>query len=153
MLTAAHCCESNDLPDMVRLGDQHLDRTDDGAQPANYAIATVTRHKQYSSQTMYNDIALLKLRTTVKFNRFIHPACLWQTNTISHQKVIASGWGTTRSNGPASRDLLKVSLDLVTNAKCRQTYSNIVNSQVCAGKVKGQDTCQGLQTLQSFNTQ
>lgn len=50
-------------------------------------------------------------------------------------------------NGSASNLKLKLNVDGVTNAKCQDIYGSqnleIVGSQVCAGGLKGKDSCRG----------
>ena len=53
-------------------------------------------HPSYDTTNLDNDIALLKLKKSVKFGRFVGPACI-QTSTdytaIKH--VYVTGWGLT----------------------------------------------------------
>lgn len=75
---------------MVRLGDQNLLRSDDGAQPVEYSIEKVVEHKNYSRAYRTNDIALIKLMKAVTFTRFIRPACLHQGETIGKSVIAVS---------------------------------------------------------------
>lgn len=59
----------------MRLGDLDLDPTvNDEATPINYAITRIIRHAEYDGSKFINDIALLKLNSTVAFtgNLFLH---------------------------------------------------------------------------------
>jgi len=54
----------------VRLGDLNLDpNVNDESEPIDVAISRVISHREYSKQKFTNDIALLKLKNTVVFNR------------------------------------------------------------------------------------
>jgi hypothetical protein len=72
----------------VRLGDQNLRKTDDGADPVDYNIKRFIKHENYKKSLKENDIALIELVTSVNFTKFIRPACLKQDD-IGIEKVIA----------------------------------------------------------------
>lgn len=154
VLTAAHCyVELNGVfPSFVRLGDQNLVRTDDGAKPRDVDIERFIRHESFvRKQGLYNDIALIKMREEVRFTNFIRPACLYDRMEVDADQAIATGFGLTEDHGDKSDELLKVSLNIYGNQVCQQGYANsrqlrkgIMESQLCAGSVAGgQDTCQG----------
>lgn len=138
-------------PKFIRLGDQNLKRTDDGAQIQEFSIAQVIRHPNYKPPSKYNDIALFKLDRDVVITDFVHPACLWQTFHVNYTSAIATGWGLTRDRGQQSDDLLKVSLHFTTNEHCSTFYeqfqaikNGIIDSQICAGDDNEEkDTCNG----------
>lgn len=46
-----------------------------------------------------NDIALLRLRTSIAFSNVVHPACLHEERRPKDrdEKLIVSGWGRTES--------------------------------------------------------
>lgn len=73
-----NCYYRNEEPTIVRLGDQNLATTGEGAQPADYKIKDLTKHNDYKSRTKENDIALIELTKNVVFTDFIRPACLRQ---------------------------------------------------------------------------
>ncbi|XP_071451586.1 serine protease persephone-like [Hetaerina americana] len=84
VMTAAHCTRMvNGAPVVVRLGDQDLVRDDEGATPIDFAIEKIEMHPSYSSNTSYNDIALLRLERSVNFSQFICPACLYMGEASS----------------------------------------------------------------------
>lgn len=81
-------------PSFVRLGDQHLFRDDDRAEPKEYNIAKFINHPQFlRKQGQYNDIALIKLDRAVTFSRFIRPACLYDREAAPSKQAIATGFG------------------------------------------------------------
>uniref|UniRef100_A0A8D8FEU3 Serine protease snake n=2 Tax=Culex pipiens TaxID=7175 RepID=A0A8D8FEU3_CULPI len=154
VLTAAHCFVEVDgtFPSFVRLGDQNLVRTDDGAKPRDVEIDDFIRHPDFKrNQGLYNDIALVRLVETVPFDNFIRPACLYDRQEVAAEQAIATGFGLTEDHGDKSDELLKVSLNVYDNQVCSKGYANsrqlkkgIQRSQLCVGSVVGgQDTCQG----------
>lgn len=59
------------------------------------AIKNMMRHPDYHPPAMYADIALMELQTSVTFNTFIRPACLYQHYDKVPEKALVSGWGAT----------------------------------------------------------
>ena len=52
----------------------------------------------YNSQKLDNDIAILKLKSSLRFNDTVQPACLPQplfTPEETGELAVVSGWGTT----------------------------------------------------------
>lgn len=80
-------------PDVVRLGEQNLVRTDDKANPKDFGVADVIAHPDYRTSSHYSDIAVVKLADSVRFNKFIRPACLWQNYDVNSTRAVATGWG------------------------------------------------------------
>lgn len=128
---------------------------DDGAQEVDYDIAEVIKHPNYKGKLNYDDIALIKLLETVVFNKFVRPACLWQTNNINDTKAVAIGFGTTGYAEEQSEELLKVGLDIIRNSECsnyidvmKRLDRGIIDTQLCAGVLSGgRDTCGGWKNL------
>ena len=80
---------SRKIPSLVRLGDQNLLTTDDGAQPVDYLVKSFRWHPDYNQYKKFNDIALIELKTVVIFTEFIRPACLHQGHSDEVYSVIA----------------------------------------------------------------
>lgn len=139
------------------MGDINLSPGDNAASSSSqdYEISERIPHPSYKAPSVYNDIALLKLATTVGFNAFIKPACLYTTRNIpSNIKLIATGWGLTEFAGSKSDTLQKVDLELYTEQQCNEVYANdfgtrkikdgiLPDLQFCAGgKGSIKDACQ-----------
>lgn len=103
---------------IVRLGDLDFDTTQDDALPKDYVVEKLFPHPNFTSPELYNDIALIKLREPVKFDRYKHPACLPFQDGNRVDTYIAVGWGSTRLAGRSSSKLLKVKLDRVATEVC-----------------------------------
>jgi V8-like Glu-specific endopeptidase len=160
VLTAAHCVRRKKPPVLVRLGDQNLKSTNDGAQPQEFRVKNYIRHESYTAKTNYYDIGLIELDGEARFTKFVRPACLWQEMNIPSQTAIATGWGMLEYLGSQSDELQKVSLTLMQNRDCNPHFKHIIqyteklkqgilDSQVCAAAIEGgrlvggKDTCQG----------
>lgn len=62
-------------------------------------------------------------------------------NSFANATVTALGWGSTSFGGPLSTTLQEVTLNVISNAKCRPTYPNLMASQLCTF-ARDKDTCQ-----------
>ncbi|XP_015598885.1 serine protease snake isoform X2 [Cephus cinctus] len=157
VMTAAHCTYSAEWGKAawVRVGDLNLVSSNDNAKPQNRRVIERIKHPEYKRPSQYHDIALLKLESPVEFNAFVRPACLHTGNTLEAQtKGVATGWGHVEWQGDGgSNDLLKVTLSLVPQSSCNESFSSgtvdskirfgiVGDWQICAGEV-GKDTCQG----------
>ena len=116
VLTAAHCFPGgrNSGITHVRLGEHNVDSSRDGASPEDVAIARVTNHRSYDSDSLRNDISVLRLTRSVRFSREIAPVCLPDAyvgndlTRVGDPTVI--GWGSTRTGGSTSSALRQVRL-------------------------------------------
>ncbi|KAM3955049.1 LOW QUALITY PROTEIN: venom protease [Aphomia sociella] len=157
VLTAGHCIRDPGAKDpepvIVRLGDQNIDpAVDDGAKPIDVPIKKIHKHPEYKPPKRYNDIALLELNSDVEFESAIRPACLWRHSGYGeHRKAIATGWVIDPDTKETAKELQKVSLSLFGNEDCDRRLANtryrhwkgLIPSQMCAGELRGEDTCQG----------
>ncbi|XP_054262026.1 serine protease snake-like [Macrosteles quadrilineatus] len=160
VLSAAHCTNagSKGLASWVRLGDYDIFSTDDDknrhAESREYQIIERINHPEYKSPSVYNDIALYKLKDTIKFNEYVRPICLQIDHTFAKTYALGTGWGRVEWGGKQSGVLQKVNLTIIGRKECVDTYkasigpklkNGIVDaSQLCAGDLaNGKDTCKG----------
>lgn len=166
VLTAAHCIQA--IPRGwsvvgVRLGEWDL-RTERDCENANDAdtctdapvdvdVEQITVHENYdpNSKAQYNDIALIRLSRNVYMSPYIAPICLplkepQLSRDYVNSRGHAAGWGNTE-NGTASKVKLKVELEVKDLRGCANIYRPagiaLKDTQMCAGGVKGEDTCSG----------
>jgi len=84
---------------VVRLGDLDLeDGVSDGASPVDVDVDRATPHPAYRSSAKTDDIAVVRLRSTVRFNEFIQPICLptvsyFRSGSLEGQRPYVAGWG------------------------------------------------------------
>jgi hypothetical protein len=168
VLTAAHCLDAALPPGItlvgVRLGEWDTTTEKDCddsfanevicSEPAvDIPVAEKIPHEGYdpANQHHYNDIAILRLASPVRFSDFIKPICLPSTQTlksVNHvgEPMVVAGWGRTETKAKSERKL-KVQVDGVDLNQCAYKYSsinvNLQQTQVCAGGLEGQDSCQG----------
>jgi secreted trypsin-like serine protease len=158
VLTAAHCITNDNgriikHKIQVRLGTNVLN--DGSGTVVN--IKSIARHPLYNPSTFDYDVAILTLKTPVKFNDNINVInlpkpcqsidCLTGLVTPG-TSVRAIGWGLTSTGGGAeSGILLQVDMPLISNIDCQTTYTNpITDRMICADGIHQNpvgDTCQG----------
>ncbi|KAF2883263.1 hypothetical protein ILUMI_22910, partial [Ignelater luminosus] len=156
VLTAAHCVISAVYGPVqwARMGTINLKEPKKGGIPGDFEIVGRYVHPEYKRPSVYNDIALLKLNQSVVRSEYVQPACL-NTEFQINKFVEAVGWGKTAFTGDSTNNLLKVFLEIYSNAICRKSYINLSKvvlrdgildeKQVCAGGGlnESKDTCQG----------
>ena len=108
-----------------------------------YGIEEIFMHPNYlSNQINYiikNDIALLKLNDTVKFNEYLYPICL-PTIQPEDQKAVLTGFGRTGKYEPQSNALLKVTAQRFSHSECQKLIPKFKinpDSQLCFGNQTG----------------
>ncbi|CAB3386982.1 Hypothetical predicted protein [Cloeon dipterum] len=111
ILTAAHCAGSNYL---IALG-------------------------VYNQSTLSNDIALIKLTTSITFTANIRPIKLMSDASINLTGTLASvsGYGKTADNETASNILKFTQVTVISNAVCASVYGSdvVISSTICAYQI------------------
>ncbi|XP_067283256.1 transmembrane protease serine 9-like [Pseudorasbora parva] len=147
VLSAAHCVRSTTESDVkIYLGLQFLS----GSNPfeISRAVTQIIPHPSYSPTGQNNDIALLKLSTSVTFNDYIKPVCLAATGSVfgGGTKSWVTGWGKLHFEDTSIPNTLQeVQIPIVNNSVCNTAYGGIItNNMLCAGVNEGgKDSCQG----------
>jgi len=123
-------------------------------------ISEIIAHKTYNTIQRYNDIALLRVKTPIKFNPTISPICLPKGRHFDNKDFVGfptklMGWGATSFTGPISDTLQEVEVRIIDNRECNHNYSQIIGHEsgfpnginkqfICAGLPEGsKDSCQG----------
>ncbi|XP_076154114.1 trypsin I-P1-like [Alosa pseudoharengus] len=152
VMTAAHCFPSTSTTGLVvYLGRQ----SQDGRVNPNMVSRTVLgiiKHPSYNDDSKDNDIALLRLSSSVTFTNYIRPVCLAAANSFfnSGTKAWITGWGGTAFGSPLPYPgtLQEVQIPVVAESDCSMAYYSrfvITNNMMCAGLLGqgGKDSCQG----------
>ncbi|TRY59601.1 hypothetical protein DNTS_003884, partial [Danionella cerebrum] len=147
VLSAAHCFSDTD-PSlyMVYLGRHSQDLPN--PNEVSRTVSQVIVHPSYNSNTVNNDIALLRLTSPVTFTNYIQPVCLAAEGSIFNTDTMwLTGWGDIDTNVPlpSPQILQEVDVPLVGNSMCNCVYNgSITDNMMCAGPQQGgRDTCQG----------
>uniref|UniRef100_A0A3B3VBJ5 trypsin n=1 Tax=Poecilia latipinna TaxID=48699 RepID=A0A3B3VBJ5_9TELE len=150
VLTAGHCIEQNKDMQVV-MGTLSLDIHDPSAQVIQVENAIVHENYRETSEAVYNDIALLRLRGTngvcANETQFVKTACLPSGQISDGTECTISGWGATEDSNYGSNHLLEANVLLISQTKCSEPtiYGNVLNNGMfCAGYLQGGvDSCQG----------
>ncbi|XP_058823603.1 CLIP domain-containing serine protease B4-like [Topomyia yanbarensis] len=165
VLTAAHCIQN--VPASwkvykIRLGEYDTesdlecnfhDKDDCADSVQDVLVSSYYIHEDYFQENGadYNDIALIRLSVPVNYTDYIRPICLPTTDELKKlptegKKMTVAGWGQTET-GSSSRYKKFLQIEAWENDRCAEAFSSanvdIVDSQLCAGGVKGEDSCRG----------
>ncbi|MED6252554.1 hypothetical protein ATANTOWER_013411 [Ataeniobius toweri] len=135
ILTAAHCVTQTRYL-TIRLGANN--RSHSGGDEAIHVVDAIVHHHGYSPETYFNDIALVKLATPIKFSSYILPACMPEPDFM--EKVLmrqpgglVSGFGHL-GEGQPSTILQRLSVPYVDQHTCMEsTQLRISLRMFCAG--------------------
>ncbi|XP_053955273.1 serine protease nudel isoform X2 [Anastrepha ludens] len=116
------------------------------------AVSHVVVHQAYERRSMRNDLAMLRMREPLMFNRWVKPICMpdigrttagedWIWGPEENTLCTVVGWGAMREKGPGSDQLREVMVPI--RKQCTELEDKY-SENVCAGDVDGgRDACQG----------
>jgi trypsin len=109
--------------------------------------AYINVHPNWSYDTIFNDIAIVKLRTNLVYGAGVQPINLPPAGLYvpSPTPMQVSGWGQLASDGPQPYIVQTVVIPMVGMATCQAAYGVAridPNIQVCAGE-EGRSVCGG----------
>ena len=146
VLTAAHCVQGMSATKIqVAVGAYDLTKFTGSRTP----VKSIRIHPQFSSTSLYNDIALVELSVPSA----IQPIALFSGESVDNtppsllgKLVTVLGWGVADSTTSwyYPEILRQVSLPVVADSTCNDIYINpVLPSQFCAGYWEGKDACEG----------
>ncbi|KAJ4138522.1 hypothetical protein NW768_002359 [Fusarium equiseti] len=145
VLTASHCVQGRSASSFaIRAGSNS--RTSGGVTSR---VSSIRMHPSFSGSTLNNDVALLKLSTSIPTSGSISYGRLAASGSdpATGAQLTVAGWGATSQGSSTSPvNLLKVTVPVVSRASCRSSYgtSSITDNMFCAGYTQGgRDACQG----------
>ncbi|XP_050314742.1 protein masquerade [Anthonomus grandis grandis] len=155
VLTAAHCVtnivRSGDAI-YVRVGDHDLTKKYGSPGAQTLRVATTYIHHNHNSQTLDNDIALLKLHGQAELKDGVCLVCL-PARGVSHaagKRCTVTGYGYMGEAGPIPLRVREAELPIVSDAECIRKVNAVTEkifilpaSSFCAGGEEGNDACQG----------
>merc|ERR1711936_827502 len=146
LLTAAHCTANLGG---FRLNRAKLGQTDlSDKSGLEVGIRRVLRHPQFQQDPLaVFDIAIVQLRTSLRFSDQIRPICLWSPSFEETKNELGvAGWGRTQTE-ERSNVLQVLDLEEVPARQCKAEYQplgvNLLESQMCARGGGGADSCTG----------
>ncbi|XP_017046484.1 spaetzle-processing enzyme-like [Drosophila ficusphila] len=151
VVTAAHCINPGRLLlKMVRLGEHNIstaiDCVNNECAPPHLDIAIKEKiiHEGYDSQSLRNDIALLRLEYPIYYSNAIKPICVipsydFNNHFFINESMTVAGWGVTQT-GRRSDVLRRTTVKGRDSTKCTQPFRE---STLCALSTDGTDTTRG----------
>lgn len=163
VLTAAHCVSGKTQGKVikVRAGEWDTQIKSEVFGHQDREVETVIVHPHFHAGALFNDVALLILKSPVELQENVDLVCLPPVNTVVDQKAcFASGWGRDvfGKEGKYQVILKKVELPIVKNPQCQEAlrktrlgkHFELHRSFICAGGVPGKDTCKGKNFINYF---
>ncbi|XP_049784600.1 protein masquerade [Schistocerca cancellata] len=155
VLTAAHCVtnivRSGDAI-YVRVGDHDLTRKYGSPGAQTLRVATTYIHHNHNSQTLDNDIALLKLHGQAELKDGVCLVCLPArgVSQAAGKRCTVTGYGYMGETGPIPLRVREAEIPIVSDAECIRKINAVTEkifilpaSSFCAGGEEGNDACQG----------
>jgi len=151
VLTSALCLYKSDLNKfIVIVGDHDLSKWEKTQQHLH--IKTAVKHPQFNWWTKNNDIAIIKTREKIVFNKYVQPACTARKSNFYKPgtKVLVSGWGKWKGQQKPQK-LQAAQMVVYDFKKCNRNYKNtgsagLTSNMFCANNAQGSrvmDTCLG----------
>ncbi|XP_015818761.3 chymotrypsin-like protease CTRL-1 [Nothobranchius furzeri] len=149
VLTAAHCI----LTRTLSVWTLYLGRETQAGPNVNEVSRSVSQiivHPNYNNTLYNNDLALMKLGTSVTFTDYIRPICLASSSSQFFNSTLcwATGWGKLNKteNLPVTQPLQQVQVPVIGNKQCSCNYistdATITSQMICAGQ-QNKGSCQG----------
>lgn len=155
IVTAAHCIAKSgaDGPQnfRVRLGLHNKEEPE--STSILKGVDKMIVHEDYSTDIpgSPNDIALIKLQSSVEFTDAVRPVCLptYREQVFVDEECYITGWGLTQETG--REDILnEAPIEVITNEVCDYKWEvgsgrvNLIKpSHICAGNGIPAGTCNG----------
>nr|XP_036221751.1 uncharacterized protein LOC106616975 isoform X2 [Bactrocera oleae] len=150
LLTAAHCLAGYPKGAyFVRMGDHYANIAE--SSEVDSFIENWYVHEKFRDAThMNNDIAVVVLKTPVKFNDYIQPVCLPNKGAALAENRLCtiSGWGSIKSGVSTPSNILRAAeLPILSDDVCKQKHvygASLTEGMFCAGYMdESVDACDG----------
>ena len=156
ILTAAHCVDYTGevagihSTKVTGMSIYHGSKSPfDGNGGKTVKVEAIYEHYDFIRASLFNDIALIRLKKPVKFDDFSSAVCLPEKNEFVPDGTSAyvAGWGYLNEQAFWVQDVAReVMVPIVPDSWCDDAYDRKINeaTEVCAGyKTGGKDACQG----------
>ncbi|XP_065204644.1 venom protease-like [Planococcus citri] len=136
VITAAHCVQGMGslVLTTVRAGDLDLnDEVKDGASPVDIKVSQSIVHPEFLTRPPINDIALLRLNSSIKFNENISAICLLNKEEYKSDKVYERkipyyvvGWtlAYTQQESSRSKMIQEFEVEIEDVKTCSEKYKS-----------------------------
>ncbi|KAK9889389.1 hypothetical protein WA026_004663 [Henosepilachna vigintioctopunctata] len=152
IISAGHCFYKSQEYWVARLGALRRSTVLPSPYEQLKPIQKIFIHPGYENNGFVNDIALLRMKTSVTFSDYIRPVCLPKLEESLEDDVQCTilGWGQLSEVGRIFPDTLQeVQLPVISTSECRKRtvflpLYNITEEMFCAGYDRGgRDACLG----------
>ncbi|EAL39889.3 AGAP005689-PA [Anopheles gambiae str. PEST] len=152
ILTAAHCVVSGASTlasgGVAIMGAHNRNIQESTQQRIRFATSGIRRHPSYSSSTLRNDIATVRLNSPMTFTTRIQPIRLpgrSDTRQFGGFTGTVSGFGRTSDASSATSAVVRFTTNpVMTNTDCIARWgSTVVNQHVCLSGAGGRSSCNG----------
>ncbi|XP_073812424.1 trypsin alpha-like [Musca autumnalis] len=143
IVTAAHCLQ-NVSPSIlkVRAGSSYW-----SSGGVLLSVESFLNHEGYNPETMVNDIAIIRLSSSLSMSSTIKPIELATTAPANGADATVSGWGTTQYGSNSLPSQLKyIDLKIVGRTQCSSAsygYGAEIRATMICAAATGKDACQG----------
>ena len=153
VVTAAHCTKNStggNTPASSMLIRVDVNNPSNSTEGKTYAVDSVIVNEGFDSQTLLNDIALLRLKDTINFVnatpiKLVNSDDVFANAIVPGVMSLVTGWGYTHvSPNVLPTALQKVQLPIVSNSQASTVWSSIPSTDLMAGYLNGnKDACNG----------
>ncbi|KAK5640450.1 hypothetical protein RI129_011261 [Pyrocoelia pectoralis] len=141
ILTAAHCVVGSSPGYLsVIAGSNKLSSGGD-----SYEIESIRSHAEYDSWNIYNDIAIVKLKTPIVFTDKVKKIDLETEYVGAAVDCVLSGWGSLSYPGSLPDNLQHIDLKTITSEDCADlmNHGTLDRTQICTLTKAGEGACHG----------
>ncbi|KXJ23503.1 Plasma kallikrein [Exaiptasia diaphana] len=145
IITAAHCFKNNPTPADYKVTAGEFNLGEDEGDEQDMDIDKIINHPDFdrSISSRDFDIALLKLKTNIRYDENVRPICLPSERFPPGTECTVSGWGKlNEENSEMPSRLRQAVVPLVSQEDCERAYRGINSRMLCAGFPQGgTDSC------------
>lgn len=146
ILTAAHCVNETTTTHIHVLAGanrRHPNTEEEKQRVQRSNVEGIHVHPEFNSNNFVNDIALIRLKTSFVYDKYVQPACLANEDPSIDDELTILGWGVEEENGTSPESLKEAKVNMIDN--CTEYWSDLDPSrQICVGKrITGNSVCYG----------
>ncbi|XP_053662965.1 brachyurin-like [Anopheles marshallii] len=153
ILTAAHCvvekASTLAMGGVAIMGVHNRTAREDSQQRIRFTSSGIRRHPQFNSTSLRNDIAIVRLDSSMSFTARIQPIRLPARSDVrlfGGYIGTVSGFGRTSDTSWSISAVLRYTTNaIMTNTECvtQWSYDTISNQNLCMWGTGGRSTCNG----------
>lgn len=107
-----------------------------------HQIEELVPHPNFKLSNLQNDIGLIKLKTSIVYNKFVRPVPLRTKLVPEGTRCLVHGWGRISTNGPYSKTLQSLDVVTINTNKCKQVHKEVSDRKhVCTLAGISQGVC------------